>query len=285
MKRQLNSGCAVVLALLAFACTGNTDAQGGTGGGTEEDDLRGAVERSLMAQGIPFDTLSIDESVGEVTIDGDMVVDLAGLLGGEGGASDLAAGSRLQGYYAGVLTDSKGQPIIGSHTTASPIRIGFAPGVSAAWQTAFAEAIAQWNPNPCIEFSIGGNTNLEVRNEAFGGACTYADATLPTKITKQPIRPGTRIRLNTNYSCGRPNIEALSPQLKRQVAMHELGHIIGFMHRGAGVHINGTLSGSYSTVMEANFSEPGLGALTADDIDARDTVFRSRVFKGSIQCL
>jgi hypothetical protein len=76
---------------------------------------------------------------------------------------------------------------------------------------------------------------------------------------------------------------ATNVTLKLQVALHELGHTLSYVHpedpMAAGAvtmpeYIPGTASGTgYSTVMHAAFGEPGITSLTSDDILSRNKFF------------
>jgi hypothetical protein len=260
--QKLAGAVFIILTSINLACSDNTSR-----GELTTPDLQAIVEGRLTEMGIEFEEVAVDEGSWQATIDRDIIVDLKTLLGDS--AEGFATTLRTQGYY-------HMKQVVGGQTTypqpKGTAKLVFAANVSAAWRTAFSEAAAQWNPNVCININTTTGSTLNVEASAFGPSDTYADAQWPTVGQGGILYIGPRIRLNTNFQGG---IENLSAQLKRHVAMHELGHALGFAHRGDLNHINGTASGAYSTVMNARFgAADSLPSLSADDITSRDTVFK-----------
>lgn len=146
--------------------------------------------------------------------------------------------------------------------------------ISSAWQTAIAAAAAQWSAAVCI--NIQDNPNLD----GFARiTATYDGELIPLGVPAVGVvaftlggvrRPGTEIRLN-------PDFESLSASAKLAVALHEIGHNLGFAHPAQQVLISGTLQdttpgdgSSYATVMKLDNT---LASLSADDVSARDRLF------------
>jgi hypothetical protein len=254
-----------LIALLAgsgTACSDNTAAETGSA-----VDLQTIVQARLVEIGFEFEDVVVDEKAWEATIDRDIIMDLKTLLGDS--PEEFAHTLQTQGYY-------HMKQVVGGQTTypqpKGTVKMVYAANVSAAWRTAFSEAAAQWNPNVCINLTTTTGSTPNIEASAFGPSDVFADAVYPTVGQGGVLYVGPRIRINTNFQGG---IENLSAKLKRHVAMHELGHALGFSHRSELNHINGTASGAYSTVMNARFSEAdSLPALSADDITSRDTVFK-----------
>jgi hypothetical protein len=84
----------------------------------------------------------------------------------------------------------------------------------------------------------------------------------------QRISPGQIITLNTAA-----DVEAFPAAMKKYLAMHELGHTLGFVHpegASSSQHIPGTSGGtSYTTVMHETFVQL-LGELSSDDVASRN---------------
>lgn len=252
----------IAIAVAGSACSDNTSQDE-----HHTSDLQTIVQTRLVEIGFEFDEVVVDETAWQATIVRDIVMDLETLLGDS--AENFSTIIRTQGYY------HMKKVVAGQPTYPQPkgtVKIVYAGNVSAAWRTAFSEAAAQWNPNVCINITTTTGSTLNIEASAFGPSDVFADATYPFIARDGNYYIGSRIRINTNFQGG---IENLSAKLKRHVAMHELGHALGFSHRGQLNHIDGTASGAYSTVMNARFGEgDSLSALSADDIKSRDTVFK-----------
>jgi hypothetical protein len=93
------------------------------------------------------------------------------------------------------------------------------------------------------------------------------------------VLPGRELRVAPNPGVGAATL--------KHVAMHELGHVLGFHHPGSGNHVPGTSvdtdstdAASYATVLA--LSGPTRSTLSSDDIASRDAMFRrfTRVVDG-----
>jgi hypothetical protein len=250
--------------------------------------LEALVTDELRARGVTFQHLSVDAASWEATIDHDTILPLDMLLKP---ATDLAheTTSRHPEGYSTVCTASRGIRTCASPPASTRIRMFFDAGVSAAWRTAFLQAASEWSAAICIEIATTGSATeyIQVQMANIDNPNTYADGRLPGFQNvghTTYLMVGNRVRINQSYSCGFPcgTIETLSASLKMQVALHELGHTLGFLHPEDGVvntanWVPGTASATgganYATVMHAFFGEPGVGTMTIDDIVTRDKLF------------
>jgi hypothetical protein len=162
---------------------------------------------------------------------------------------------------------------------ANSIRLSFEAAVPDAWRTAIRNAAAQWNPNTCIEIrEDAGSDKLLVKVDSTLPAGTLAVAFMPY-VKQSVVLPGRELRVAPN-----PNVGAAT---LKHVAMHELGHVLGFHHPGSGNHIPGTSvdtdssdAASYATVLA--LAGPVRSSLSSDDLASRDAIFRrfTRVVDG-----
>jgi hypothetical protein len=254
------------MSLLA-ACSGAGDdasmptPQGGLGDtGTELDDMLAGASQ------LGFNSADLEWKDGALLAQGDLILDPAILLelglDATDGAEPAGPSLSLEGYYVPALTPA---PPPGRFSVTPPransIRLKFDDGVSNAWKKAFRDAATQWNANVCIEISeSAGSDPLRIS----------VDATLPASMTSvayTPIKkngvvlPGPKILVNPAFA---------NPSALLYAALHDLGHILGYMHPASGTHIAGTkqdtLAGdrsSYSSVM--SLAGPITGTLSSDD--------------------
>jgi hypothetical protein len=231
-----------------------------------------------------FTDFSIDRDDGTVLIEGDARATFADLLEAARSADDPSRNA--QGYWANPGTFIRGQLVL----TFQPrldlgVKIVYGSSVSPEWRTAFNEAASAWaSGRSCIRFVSSGYWTLNITKVALDQELAAAEGSFPTiglYQNQRTARPGPTIKINRDFHCSSPNcgkIEQLSAAVKKNVALHELGHNIGFFHPESGNayrHIPGTASGtSYATVMHANtdVNNP-VTALSSDDILSRNKMF------------
>jgi len=218
------------------------------------------IQSQLEARG--YDTSTLQFQSDSVIVEDDMVMSRAQLLAE---AEAEATGVVEKGYFSGTTTFS-----------GKSINLSFGAGISAAWQTAFNAARTQWNTNT-PKFSQPGPGSAATISVVTGnlGTSTFAQGTFPSSRT---------ITLNTSYNSAAckvagsadNSIEGLPANVKAKVAIHEMGHVLGFEHpppnpgTGGRVLIPGTASSpntgttpTYTTVMAQGCIS--LTALSSDD--------------------
>ena len=144
---------------------------------------------------------------------------------------------------------------------ATYMRYSFASNVPAAWRDAFRYGVSQWNASgaECLRLTEDpGNTAAIYITIGDAPTGSVAQGTFPSFNTRLGIRLG-RIVVDTSYR------DETNVAFMRYVAMHELGHNLGFAHPRAGLHIPSTSSSStgcsgdciasYPTVMDYSFSD------------------------------
>ena len=111
---------------------------------------------------------------------------------------------------------------------ANSIRLKFDADVSNAWKTAIRAASAQWSANVCIEISeTAGADSLQVSVDTTLPGIATAVAYTPFK-KDGVVLPGPKILVNPSFS---------NESLLLFSALHNVGHILGFMHPGTGTLI------------------------------------------------
>jgi hypothetical protein len=174
------------------------------------------------------------------------------------------------GYYSRASTTNG--VFTATPPRANAILLTFDTNVPSSWRTALRSAAAQWNPNSCINIAEDSGTDvLSVRIDTTLPEGVLAVGFLPFSRGGVMV-PGPQIRVNPNVNVGAAGL--------KYAAMHEIGHVLGFMHPGKGQHLPNTstdtdpsdATASYSTVMTT--SGPNLSSLSTDDVKSRDAVFR-----------
>jgi hypothetical protein len=279
------SGARVLLGFVLFGVGCAAEAPGPEGGGTEVLPGYSAAETEAMfsaAEAAGFERRSLGLSEAAIVAESDMLLDPETLLGvarESAAAVSDGPGFRPQGYYTRGSVSPEGVYSV-IPPRANSIRLSFEAAVPDAWRTAIRAAVGQWNPNACIDIrEDAGNDKLLVKVDSTLPPGVLAVAFLP--YTKQGVVvPGRELRVVPNPSSGAASL--------KHVAMHELGHVLGFHHPGSGNHIPGTSvdtdatdAASYPTVLA--LSGPVRSSLSSDDLAARDAIFRrfTRVVNGS----
>lgn len=146
------------------------------------------------------------------------------------------------------------------------IALNLRGALGSEWRKAVLVAADQWNDAaPAFRERAGnpGIIDVERADLGTGTASTMARASQP---------PESKITLNTRYSgrCG-ASIDEVSLQTKVYIALHEMGHVLGFEHQPPARQnpdaqaIRGTSTGSgYATVM-ASGGCPTRTTLSEDD--------------------
>jgi len=209
---------------------------------TEEEE----IIQQLQSEG--FDTKTIVFHNDCVIVEDDIVFERSDVL--------APIDTRSKGYkYSRLVSSSKVGKI--------KIRL---KGLSSAWESAFRNAISEWNSvSSCnikfTEVSSSLHTNLcTVKMESMSSSTTFATGNYPRSTGKI----GRYVKVNSNYSSGGYTIETLPSSLKKKIAMHELGHTLGFRHPGDGTHVSGT---------ESEVSNPGYNTIMRQGWILRSTLY------------
>jgi len=234
------------------------------------------IESHLQAQGYDTSTLHFDGDT--VIVEDDIAMSRSALLAR---AEAETTGLVDKGYFhtTGVFAGKR-------------IQLSFGSGVSDAWKNALTAAQGEWN----------GKTPMFIREP--GAAATINVVVERLTRNNRPdtgtiaigfIPPQRTIKLNLNYdsnTCG-GSLEAVPN--KKYVAMHEMGHVLGFAHpppnptNEARTHIAGTLTSttsgttpSYATVMAQGC--PPINTLMPDDIKSAGVKYPSCLYTCETNC-
>jgi hypothetical protein len=291
-KRSSHDATAWVALVLGAALLGACSAGGPDDARTDESDLERVDQGSFdvdadqlldaaMTLGFAADEVELLDD--RVVIEGDMLVEPQTLL-------TMARLAREQqgvvekGYFAPdvVRGASRQEPRVGIRAPrATSINLNFDASVSSDWINAFQQAAAQWN-NGCINIQVGAGSHvIDVTvNPAIG-----ADVLGRGEFARLVVQPGTRQSPEVVTVFPGTTLELTpvpqSAEDMLHIALHELGHNLGYAHPNEGALIPSTsvdtTSGdavSYSTIMAPVLPSPPLPGLTTDDQRSRDLVFR-----------
>lgn len=279
-SRKLIWGITTSLAVLASACSsGEESAASEPQSRTEE--LRQRASDALTGQGITFKDLAVEEERWDVIVDKDMVIPLDSLIGSQSEFLANRLELKPEGYNLACLVSHGARVCNNNLPIATRVTLKFDANISTAWRTAFLQAASQWSAANCIEIVTSGGSAYEfiqVSLADLGDSNIYADGKFPYVKSVGAhlafVTVGDLIRLNTSFAGG---IENLVPTLKTQVALHEMGHTLGYVHPENAyptTQVPGSQSGTgYATVMHSNFGGPGISALTSDDVVSRNALY------------
>lgn len=275
---QGRHGALSALISLSFAvtlggCSGENMLEDlGSSPGTEEADPSGRAENTLIEshlRALGYDTSELQFRDDAVIVEGDMAMSRALLLDE---AQAEASGLVEKGYFKGTTLFA-----------GKRIALSFASNVSSAWQTAFIAARNVWNnstpmfardPGNAATISVVMGTNLRD---------TLATGSFP---------PNRIITLNADFSasCG-TTIENIPANSKQSLAVHEIGHVLGFDHPPPGpasgpgrVQIAGTSASAGTSVMRSGSCNTGT-TLSSDDVLSATKKYPSCVATCENNCL
>jgi predicted Zn-dependent protease len=265
--------CAASGAILGFLGCSSADSLG-----AQRDSEELEVASYLEFLGVT--EYEFDREENEVIVERDIAVAFADLLE-QARTADRSDTLVEKGYWY------KGPDARGGYTGAVtyPIQLVFDSNVPTAWKTAFNNAKAEWDANACITYVTNATYKTTVKFVALPASdnAVYARGNFPTPVAGGNSA-GATIKINSAYNCTTScSINNLGSSLKEQVALHEMGHTLGFAHPEDGHFISGT-SANASTVMSANFGAPGIADLTADDRASRDRAYHKVTVRGGQVC-
>jgi hypothetical protein len=253
----------VVWGAMGIGCSGESP---GGEGHSQSDDEAAIIEEYLVQRG--FDLTAVRIVGDEVRVDDDMLLSRRSILDESYELDRLAELEPViqKGYW------NSGSPI----APGSTFHFRFDSRVPTSWRDAFRYAGAQWTAAgaECLTVIEGPGTSAGVITISIGEAGTSATgspagavASFPTYNTHVGSRIGRSIVLDFSVEFS-SNTAGM-----RYLAMHELGHTLGFAHPRAGTLIpqtssssttcgSGGCTASYATVMDYDSSDT---TTTADD--------------------
>lgn len=204
------------------------------------------IESHLADRG--YDTSNLEFEGDMVIVEGDMVMPRGPLLDA---AEAAASGVVKKGYFNPTNARFAG----------NRIRLSFTADVPASWKTAFNLAATEWNTKTPGFVTLAAPLNPRTIAVRMG----HINKTQPARGDGFPPALGIQLNLDYNLPSCSTTLEGLPANVKTNIALHEIGHILGFEHPPPllgspdRVHIAGTATStnttgdkaSYSTVMES----------------------------------
>ena len=239
--------------------TDEPSAQTGAGGpadGTATLRLVGGAGRIEIRTDPTIDELfrsSHEPGTPEVVVEGDMVIPRVQLLEQ---AEAHASGVVEKGYFNPGDTKFAGNRI---SLAFKPAGGGFT-AVSDPWKIAFRDAAKEWNERTPGFKTLVVPVNAKTITVRMGSINTTQTA------RADGFPPALGIQINRDFSGCSTNIEGLSAAQKVNVALHEIGHILGFEHPPP-------LTGSVGRV---HIAGTAISTATSGNASTYDTVMQSR---------
>jgi hypothetical protein len=239
------------------------------------DAQRAQVLAILRTQGRKLDgAIFYDEDV--LVIETDIIVDGRAVL--RDGGSEQKKGRWSQNW----------DPMYAYNVTGYNVVNVVANGgyLNADWESAFEEAMAEYANRTNVYLTstppMTPRSTIWVGAHDFGWQTGFTAWTVPNGDIDNP----GAIELNTTFSgtaspspCWAHNIYNLPHWVKVHIALHELGHALGFAHYDDGTYIGGTTDiypdGPYATVMTSEGCLNGtmLDTLSNNDVDMVNIVY------------
>ena len=187
------------------------------------------IRKKLSSEG--YSTHDIEFHDNFVIVEGDIEFDKQELLKEQGNHNKAYRFSRLV-----------------SQKNVANINLYF-DGISSKWQEAFLKAIEEWNDITNSKIFIKHVRSasepynlLTIKYHHYTQKNKFAAGWPPRKGSKEI---GKFIRLNSNYKGGENAIEEIHHEVKIKIALHEIGHTLGFAHPGEAKYIDGTSNATY----------------------------------------
>lgn len=223
-----------------FGCASNADSNGSSSAER--------IAQYLAEQGYDVTDLAIEDE--EVVVEGDMVFDFSTLENAASGIEEKAYTLNCsQVNKDGKAECTEEEALVNWRVDldrVGHIKLVFDDDVSKEWRDLFIAAARQWSDAT----AFGMKQRIDIRTDNDGDKLrikvdaivsadgernrkTVARAKLPYQ-SGSTIRVGNTIQLNSNFrSTADPcagSIESVGDVYKMYVALHELGHTLGFVH-------------------------------------------------------
>lgn len=223
-------------------------------GGVSE---RSLIEGYLASRGIVRERLAFEED--RVRLDQDAYFDKTSLLDEIAFTGyDPSPHQQPQGYY--YKSDSE------FGRNASPRALGtyfkFTAAVPTAWRDSIRHAALIWgslSSTDCVSFIEGTAPNSGISQITIGvGDLGNSDSGQPAAASAEfpvlfaPPHAGFHIITGRKLTIDRDSVNLADESRRLAIALHELGHSLGFMHPWKGVRIAGTQKNTGSLINDAD---------------------------------